>query len=225
MVDQRDDNRDDFIINEDFAAEEEAEEEIHRQQYYRNSSEILRKKSIIPYAIGGLVLAVVVILFVLFLASPEKEVDRDYLQALEARMQQLEQKQASIGVLDQALERLGQQEQALAVLDKKLNRLESTVTTQIDQIIKELGVLHQKIAQNQASVTPAPKTVEKKQPVASKKAESKIKFHEVQAGDTLYRISRRYGLSIEQLRSYNNLAPDAAIYPGQKLNLSANTKK
>lgn len=224
MVDQRDDNRDDFIINEDFAAEEE-EEEIHQRQYYRNSSEVFRKKSIITYAIGGLVLAVVVILFVLFLAGPEKEVDREYLQALEARMQQLEQKQASIGVLDQAFERLDKQEQALAVLDKKLTRLESTVTTQIDQIIKELGILHQKIAQKEASVSPAPKTVEKKQPVASKKAESKIKFYEVQAGDTLYRISRRYGLSIEQLRSYNNLAPDAAIYPGQKLNLGSNIKK
>jgi len=224
MVDQRDDNRDDFIINEDFAAEEE-EEEIHRQQYYRNSSEVFRKKSIIPFAIGGLVLVVVVILVVLFLARPENEVDREYLQALESRMQQLEQKQASIGVLDQALDRLGKQEQALAVLDKKLNHLESTVTTQIDQIIKELGVLHQKTAQKQASVTPAPKTADKNQPVASKKAESTVKFHQVQAGDTLYRISRRYGLTIEQLRSYNNLAPDAAIYPGQKLNLSSNIKK
>jgi len=224
MVDQRDDNRDDFIINEDFAAEEE-EEEIHRQQYYRNSSEVFRKKSIIPFAIGGLVLVVVVILVVLFLARPENEVDREYLQALESRMQQLEQKQASIGVLDQALDRLGKQEQALAVLDKKLNHLESTVTTQIDQIIKELGELHQKTAQKQASVTPAPKTADKNQPVASKKAESTVKFHQVQAGDTLYRISRRYGLTIEQLRSYNNLAPDAAIYPGQKLNLSSNIKK
>lgn len=223
MVDQRDDNREDFIINGDYT-EEEAEE-LHQKEYYGNSSEVFRKKSIMPFVIGGVGLVVLVIMFVLIFSRPKNVVDQEYLQSLEARMQQMEKKLATIGVMDQTLERLGKQEQKSDLLDKKLNRLESTVTTQIDQIIKELGALHQKTAQKPTSLAPTPKTVEKKQPVASKKTESTTKFHQVQTGETLYRISLRYGLSVEQLRSYNNLAPNAAIYPGQKLKLNPNGKQ
>ena len=217
MVDPRDDNREDFIINEDFA---EKAEDLHQQEYYQNSSEVFRKKSIMPFVLGGLGLVVVVIMFVLILSRPKNIVDQEYLQSLETRMQQLEKKQATIGVMDQTLERLAKQEQESDRLDKKQNRFATTVTTQIDQIIKELGALHQKTAQNPAVRAPTPKTVAKKQPVASKKTEATTKFHQVQAGDTLYGISRRYDLTVDQLRSYNNLAPNAAIYPGQKLKLS-----
>jgi len=47
--------------------------------------------------------------------------------------------------------------------------------------------------------------------------------HEVSAGETLYSISRRYGLTVDQLRAYNNIGQDAAIRPGQRLRLTANT--
>ena len=147
------------------------------------------------------------------------------MQSLEARIQQLEKKLATIGVINQTIERLGKQEQSLDRLDKKADRFESTITTQIDQIIKELGTLHQKISQISATAVPQPGSVDKKQPVASKKAESTTPFHEVKAGETLYGISRRYGLSVEQLRAYNSLAANAAIYPGQKLNLSPRPKQ
>jgi LysM repeat protein len=223
MVDPKDGNLEDFIINEYSAAEEAAD--LNREDYYERSSEVFRKKSIMPFVIGGLGLVVLVVMFVIILSRPKNIVDQEYLQSLETRMQQIEKKLATIGVMDQTIERLGKQEQDLGRLDKKTDRFESTVTTQIDQIIKELGALHQKISQNSATAAPQPKTAGKKQPVASKKAKATIQFHQVQAGDTLYRISRRYGLSIEQLRAYNDLAANAAIYPGQKLKLNPKPKQ
>jgi len=222
MVDPRDGSREDFIINENYAAEEEAD--LSREEYYQSSLEVFRKKSSMPFIIGGLGLAVLVVMFVLILSRPKNIVDQEYLQSLETRMQQLEKKLATIGVMDQAIERLGKQEKKLEQLDKKTDRFESTVTTQIDQIIKELGLLHQKISQKTPASAPQPETAAKKQPVAAKKAQSKAQFHQVQAGETLYRISRQYGLSIAQLRIYNDLAANAAIYPGQKLKLSSNIK-
>jgi LysM repeat protein len=42
-------------------------------------------------------------------------------------------------------------------------------------------------------------------------------MHTVKQGDTLYRISQRYQLSVDQLREYNKLGAKAAIYPGQQL--------
>ncbi len=223
MVDPKNDNREEFIINDHYAAEEAAA--LDRGDYYERSSGVLREKSIMPFVIGGLGLLLLIGLLVIILSRPKNIVDQDYLQSLESRMQQMEKKLATIGVIDQTIERLGKQEKDLDRLDKKADRFESAVTTQIDQIIKELGVLHQKISRNSATAAPQPKTADKIQPAGSKKAESATQIHQVQAGETLYSISRRYGLSVDQLRTYNDLAANAAIYPGQKLKLNPNVKQ
>lgn len=51
--------------------------------------------------------------------------------------------------------------------------------------------------------------------------------YQVKSGDTLYSISRRfmpiYGLSVNELRALNKLAPGMAIYPGQKIYLNSSS--
>jgi LysM repeat protein len=42
-------------------------------------------------------------------------------------------------------------------------------------------------------------------------------FHTVQKGETLWRISQKYGTTVERLRELNNLAPGADIYSGAKI--------
>jgi LysM repeat protein len=221
MVDQRDGSREDFIINENYASEEV---DLSREEYYERPSEAFQIKSITPFVIGGLGLAAAVVILVLIFWRPKHIVDQEYLQSLETRVQQLEKRLAAMGVMDQISERLDKQAQDLDRIDKKTDRFEATVTTQIDQIIQELGALHQKTSELKAAAAPQPKMPAKKQPVASEKAQPTAKFHQVQPGETLYRISRRYGLSVQQLRSYNNLTPDTAIYPGQKLKLNPQAK-
>ena len=56
-------------------------------------------------------------------------------------------------------------------------------------------------------------------PAAKKEAPTKI--HIVKQGETLYRISRRYNLSVDQLKQYNQLDSKTAIYPGQRLKVSS----
>jgi hypothetical protein len=46
------------------------------------------------------------------------------------------------------------------------------------------------------------------------------RYHEVRAGETLWGLSRRYGLTVEELRRINDLSPDTPIRPGQKLKLA-----
>ena len=216
MVDQTGGNREDFIINESYGTEEV---DLSREEYYERPSVAFQKKSIPALAVVGLGLAVLVVILGFVFLRPKNTVDPQFLQSLETRIQQLEKKLATIGVMDQVIERLGKQEQDLDQLNKKTDRFESTVTTQIDQIIKELGALHQKTAQLKAAATPQPTPAVKKQPDAAQKTKSTAKLHQVQPGETLYRISLRYGLSVEQLRSYNDLTANDAIYPGQKLKL------
>lgn len=216
MVEPKDGVREDFTISENFAAEKEMD--LSRPEYYEQPSNAFRKNPVMPFVIGGLALVGLAVMLVIFLSRPANTVDPQQLQALESRLLLLERKLATVGVIDQAIERLGKQELGLDQLAKKTDRFASGFTTQIDQIIKELGALQQKTSQLEAAARS--KKTAKKQPEASKKAETKVRFHQVRAGDTLYNISRRYGLSITQLRTYNNLAPNAAIYPGQKLKLN-----
>ena len=95
----------------------------------------------------------------------------------------------------------------------------------MDQSCQGPSRFHQKTAQKPTAETVAAKTDEQRQPITSQKSDAQTKTHQVRAGETLYRISRQYGISVEQLRRYNNLAADAAIYPGQKLKLSPNAKE
>lgn len=44
--------------------------------------------------------------------------------------------------------------------------------------------------------------------------------HEVRAGDTLWSIARRYGVSVEKLRQLNHLGSGGLVRPGQKLKLA-----
>ena len=102
-------------------------------------------------------------------------------------------------------------------LGERFDGFKATVSTQIDQIIKELGALHQK-----SSLSPAPDAQQSQQPVITGKKETKPEFHLVRPKETLWGISRQYGLSLDQLRSYNKIGPKGTIKPGQKLKLTPN---
>ena len=216
MVDSKNDNKEDFVISKDY--DDEETEELDREDYYGNHTGVFQKKSAIPFVIGGIGLIVLVILFILIILRPGDVTGRGKLKSLEARIEQLEGKLATIAVIDQVLDRLTKQEQELKLLSKSVERSEATFKTQIDQIIQELGKLHQKKAQTATPKAQAP------QPAAKTKKEIKTRFHLVRAGETVFGISQRYGLTVEQLRSYNNIGPNAAIKPGQKLKLSRNGK-
>jgi len=46
-------------------------------------------------------------------------------------------------------------------------------------------------------------------------------YHIVQRGETLYRISRRYGLNYRNIAAWNNIRPPYTIWPGQQLLIHA----
>jgi len=130
MVDQQHDNRDDFVISEN----KDDAEDLRREDYYNNHTSAFQKKSKMPFIIGGVAIAVLIILFNILMSGSGNVVNKEQLQALEARIQQLEGKLATIGVMDQALDRLVKQEQEFSLLNKRVNRFEATVTSQIDQM-------------------------------------------------------------------------------------------
>jgi len=212
MVDASNKNREDFVISGD--GDTDAQEDLGQENYYDNQTSLLQNKSNLSYIIGGIGLVVIVILLFMVLSGPSDDLDSQRIQALEKRIQGMEQVLATVGVIGQSLDKIDNNEKEINLFMERVDRFEGTVTTQIDQIIKELGALHQKTGS-----APAPKA-KAKQPVAKSPEPKKINDHEVKAGDTLYSISRRYSLTVDQLRAYNNIGKDTAIRPGQKLKLS-----
>jgi LysM repeat protein len=47
--------------------------------------------------------------------------------------------------------------------------------------------------------------------------QTKAVYHEVVAGETIYGISRRYGLTVDELRHLNQLKSEVIIHPNQRL--------
>jgi len=53
-----------------------------------------------------------------------------------------------------------------------------------------------------------------------KAASSGKKVHTVQKGETIYGISKKYGMKPDDLRKLNNLGAEDTVKPGQKLVVS-----
>ena len=96
-------------------------------------------------------------------------------------------------------------------LANRINKLERS----IDRLSRKLDSYKKK--SSSIVKKPSVKTSKKKE---TKKTVSKKKqsiFHTVKKGDTLYSLSKKYGISIKQLEKINHLPKNANIYPGDNL--------
>jgi LysM repeat protein len=163
-------------------------------------------------AIGGFL--ILIVLSVVVIARTYSLAEKVQLLALESRLEQLESRLGSIegeGGLSQAAGAGNQ----LILLTERLDQLEANVTARINSMANQLNTAPAK------PVAEATQKTEAATPASSLKKATKTKIHTVKQGDTLYRISRRYNLSVEQLRQYNQLDQKASIYPGQELKVSS----
>ena len=69
-------------------------------------------------------------------------------------------------------------------------------------------------------VAEKPKAAQKEKAAASSGAPSGKKIHTVQKGETIYGISKKFGIKPDDLRKLNNLGAEDTVKPGQKLVVS-----
>ena len=113
-------------------------------------------------------------------------------------------------------------EQRIAGLEKQIAELQGKITTSGPDLalLQRVDALTQKVEalEKQKPPTSEPKA---KPPTPSKPtASAEKKYHTVQKGETLYAISKKYGISVEELRKLNNLSKDPSLRTGQKLLVS-----
>ncbi len=189
---------------------------------YAEGPEETGKKSLKPIMVagGGLLVAVIVVL--MFVSGSPRSADRDLVKSLEGRVKQIEEKLAKLEWIDTGMARLDRREKDVVALTERLNQIEAGLNKKIDQIGREAAKPPAKTTEAPAPKSePGPAKAEappvKTAPPPAKAAAAPAKTHEVQKGETLYGISRRYGMTVDQVMKLNHLTPKDPIKPGQKL--------
>ena len=180
-----------------------------RSESHGASGEIgLSKKSLILGVIGIVVLVILITVF--FRGGGLSQGD---LAPLQAKLDLVERRLAHLQGLESRIAFLENQEAELQQLILDLDKSGRSLAEQVDEISKKLGGVEPGKPTAPARVkATAPRTTTEK-PVSAEKE----RYHSVHRGETLYRIARQYGISVRELCRLNNISPNQAIYPGQKL--------
>jgi LysM repeat protein len=189
-------------------AEEKYEEPVDDR---RGKNKISTNEQLV-YAVIGAALMVVVILIGWFVLQKKSITNTNLIIRLETRIKQFENRLAKIDEIDEQLIQLE------TTIDR-FDRFETSMSLRLDALTRQMASLQNKAITIKEADAAAPKTTSKKS------SDAKIHYHMVQAGETLYKISRRYGQTVEELRRSNKLETNSTIYPGQKLIISPGKKE
>jgi hypothetical protein len=167
---------------------------------------------------GSWLLIIPVLLLAIFLfAIRPGGSDKAQITAMDHRLQQIEIRMAALEGLSELVADLDNNRQAAQPLMTRLDRLESSFSKRIGGIDQRLKKLQAQLANTRAKQVQTPAV---KSPTPKKTVKQTAKTHVVKKGETLYSISRKYGLSLNQLMTYNKLSKKSVINPGQSLKLS-----
>jgi LysM repeat protein len=103
----------------------------------------------------------------------------------------------------------------IANIEKQNSELQTKISNSAiaNKVETQVNTLEKQITQSQPD--------KKSSTDSSKKSKAvKKRYHEVKRGETLYRISKQYGLTVDELRRLNMLSPNQPIEAGQKLLVS-----
>lgn len=109
-------------------------------------------------------------------------------------------------------------------IEKPVEKIDSPKVESTPEPKQELKLDQKKVEEDKKT---AEKMIEKTESEQSYPAEKEnldnVDYHEVKAGETLFSISKKYGLSVEDLKELNGLA-DYSIQLGQKLLVNKNVQ-
>jgi membrane-bound lytic murein transglycosylase D len=164
-----------------------------------------------------------ILLIVSLFAKPRSNVNEAQIREIEKSIMLLQDRVSQLETIDEKLNRIAAEQKKLEQFTARLNQLEASSSQRINRIAKKLAAL-QKILAAAGTKPPTLKSTPKPVPKPAAKPSPRkpaTRFHQVSSGETLYSISRRYGIPIDTLLKLNNFAPGTKIYPGQKISLGS----
>jgi LysM repeat protein len=173
--------------------------------------------------IGIIILGLLALIFIFnWLPRAPEDYQTERLVALEARLGQIEERLSGLERQFEPMDKAGASTgTGPEALRSRVDSLEKATTQRMDALAKRVDALTEKVAalakKPVAGKSSAVKKASKPQTTPRPK---KASYHTVKKGETLYSISRRYGLSVEALLKLNNLGTSTTINPGDKLRVS-----
>jgi LysM repeat protein len=198
--------------------------------YMPFEDQVVKKKSPLSgislrYLFWGVAIGIVILLVLLLAGSLiNGPVDRARVDALEQRITQLEQKLAKVDDVDEKVSRIWEQARSFETFKTRFDRSEASMSLRMDHLAMSLDALQKKTNETHDALDKLEKAAAVKRTVPALTAKKKgktVKTHTVAVGETLYRISQLYHLTVEELRSMNNLPKGAVIHVGQVLVVKA----
>jgi LysM repeat protein len=169
------------------------------------------------FLVIGVSLLIVLMIITWFRQDPVDSAGGNRIETIEGRMQDLEARLDEFQAAAERLVQIDYQNKELVSLIQKMEQTNRSLSERMDIIAQELVALQRRLPAK------APVQTAKPESAAGERKEAPAGVrHEVQSGDTLYSISRRYGISIEELRRLNRLGEDNTIRPGQELIVTPN---
>jgi anti-anti-sigma factor len=122
----------------------------------------------------------------------------------------IEELQKKVALLEERMTQAGGQAKNVSAIQEKIEGLRKDVSEKTRQLESDLAKLRQDMESASAKAVPTTRP-----PVAQ--PPKVVKHHTVMQGETLFSISKKYGIGVDELRRLNNLKPNQTIGVGQKL--------
>ncbi len=172
------------------------------------------------WGLGIAVVAGVVLLLLLLFSNINESADVTRIKELEQSIARLEQRLEKYEGMDEKVTRIWEQAKSFEKFKTRFDRSEASMSLRMDHLAMSLDSMQKKTDDTLKKVaaleqSPAPSAPSASVPAA--KSAKTAKTHTVVAGDTLFSISRRYNISVEKLKSINQLNEGAVIHVGQTL--------
>lgn len=113
-------------------------------------------------------------------------------------------------------------EQKIQGFEKQLGDVQEKISTsRPDDLIQRLDLFEQRLQQLEKQRKPSPTETNLKPQILTKTQITKEKkYHIIQKGETLFKIAKKYNMSVEELRRLNGLSEGKPIRAGDKLIIS-----
>ncbi len=181
-----------------------------------------------PYLwLGAVLLVIMIVTLVFFVSGARNASNTARIDQLELRIQNIEKRVSTVLEADEKVSSIWEQAKTFEKFKERFNRSEASILLRMDHLATSLDINRKMLEKNKIapkkkeqtlSKPPLKKSAKKtrKRPISGT---SKTIFHKIVKGETLYSISLRYEVGINDLRRINNLKKGAVIKPGQKLKI------
>ncbi len=173
---------------------------------------VSRVTSVFTHPGSWVVVILLVLLVILILSLRPGGGEKALLSAVDQRIQQLENRLAALEGIGEVVSDLENNQQTTQPLMARLDRLETSFANRVNEVDQKLKKLEAKPVATGAKQNSAPVA-------GSNTTKDSAQTHVVKKGETLYGISKQYGLSLTQLMNLNKLSKGTVISPGQTLKI------